>query len=124
MGAMREMKMKEHELEDFIVFEENNDYEGETWRFYITLKGNEDAVSAIEDLIGSVDEYGDYYNISILKKLHRYTIDKTAMAGYMPSASVIDGTLDIGKLKKAAADFTNSAIEDPLYKGGITEFFR
>ena len=41
-------------MSDYYVFVERNDWEGETWRFYIPVEENEEA---IDELVGLLEKY-------------------------------------------------------------------
>lgn len=98
----------------FIEFVENNDWEGETWSFWIPQEGNEDAIAKLTEIIVDDDSYqiGDkpLEDEKQLDFLIERTKDET---GYMARHHKLSGLLKIPKKKDAAA------IRESLYKGGI-----
>lgn len=96
---------------------ERNDYEGETWHFYVKYEENRDAIKFLEAKIKERREmgYNDYCfgviytSMTLLGALP----DDTS---YMRTHTIINRPLDLVSI--AAVDWS----EDPLYNGGIRDF--
>lgn len=104
----------------FIRFTERNEWEGETWRFYLQVDGNEDEITKLRRLLA---EAAKRSKIGL-----DYTLDDTLMPeadvdvlvdstsdGYMPAHNKVTGRF------KCPDDLGERANE--LYKGSIEEFF-
>jgi len=88
---------------DYIKYTEFNDWEGETWHFYIPIKGNEEAVT---DLRGICD--GECYCVAdeLIPEEEVDVLVKHSAVGYMRKHNKLSGKL--------------TPTED-LYKGGIVK---
>jgi len=102
----------------YVLFEEDNDWEGEVWAFFIPYEGNEDQLTKLENLIDGAGPYAVY-----LAKEDRYTKKEVkkhvrhATEGYLDSHNRVRGKLC--KLPESV-DWDS---EDPFFKGGIRAFF-
>lgn len=100
-----------------VAFIEENDWEGETWSFYISLEGNEDAIERLADLVADLEQFdvSDPMSRDDAEVLCRHS--KT---GYMDfHTQCLDLQLDIDSLEEHCE---SSSAEDILYKGGIEEY--
>ncbi len=93
---------------------EHNEWEGETWHFYIPVDGNEEE---LEKLRSSID--GEIYKLS--KKT--YEEDKITTlceddddAGYMAKHNKLEG--------KFVFEQPSDKNTEPLYKGGIRKMMK
>jgi hypothetical protein len=103
----------------FIKFTERNQHEGETWRFYLQVDGNEDQITKLRRLLAG-------YNVkpSISYELDDQLLEETTVdalvehgddEGYMPAHNKVVGRF------VCPDDLGHRA--DELYKGSIEEFF-
>lgn len=95
---------------------ENNDWEGERWCFYLPVEGNEGTLKFLNDALD-----GDTYAITkeYLTEAEVNALVKFGGAGYMDLHTKLNGIVDLKKLQKAM----ENPMDDPLYKGGIADFF-
>ena len=105
---------------------EANDHEGETWRFYIPLEGNEEALSILAELLDEDREGNrdaclyDYGLGGVAFEDEVDTLEKFSDGGYTAAHNKLDGKLDVTPLLSA----TPTEIHAALYKGGIRDFVR
>jgi len=123
-------------LTDCLVLTEHNDHEGETWRFFVPLNGNEDALDLVEKYVRQVHNRDDYpYEVTHMR-VHLGTIKVLANDdGYLPSHTILQ-RLDFVKVQAKIAHLLRDPTEedededdevegpdyeteDPLYKGGL-----
>lgn len=120
------------ELTECLHLVEKNDWEGETWHFYVPLAGNEEAVDIVEDFVkrlaAECDHPSDLSYTCKREKLHLDTVAKLGgSSGYMDEHNVIE-KLDLAKVR--AVDWhaleprsgDEPALKDHLYKGGLRNF--
>lgn len=100
----------------FLDFTEINDHEGETWRFWLQVDGNEEALEKLRGLIVTAD-IGDEYTLAT-EPVDESTVDslvKYGRSGYRPFETKVTGVFtcpdDLGEWG------------DDLYKGRITGMF-
>jgi hypothetical protein len=103
-------------MTNYYMFVEHNDYEGETWNFYIPMsKEHRDAIAA---LIESTDEFDSPYEIGEETYSEcdvNHYVDHADVTGYMPS------DIKCGPLRQRLIDLfpvINITEDDPFYKGG------
>jgi len=103
----------------YVRFIEHNDWEGESWNFYLQVEGNENALLRLEEMLPADNE--DYeldLTVPYTKKLVK-TLVKHSRTGYMRYHNRVDGVLDIDLLD--SIDWEDGPA--PFYKGGIKDFF-
>lgn len=118
----------------FIKLTEENEWEGETWRFWLQVDGNEDELARLRGAIDSVaqlydgGEPGCPFTLAALSQIKDESYVDTLIeqaeeedGGYMASDDKVTGVLKVPDWP-APADF-GSQIEQDLYKGGIRELF-
>lgn len=105
----------------FARYTENNEHEGETWVFWLQYDGNEDALSALDDLIAEAvgDSEPEEYELDLDTLIPEWEVDtlvKHGGQGYMDYHHKVTGKLtlpsDLGEY-----------LED-LYKGGVKKLFK
>lgn len=107
---------------NFVSFIENNDNEGESWRFWLQYDGNKKAIDNLFTLFNTFDD--DWMEES-------YTLDLTPVPeeevdilvkhtddGYMPYENKVVGKLDFPEPEDS------ESFNDMLYKGGIQDYFK
>ena len=106
--------------EPFWRLTEHNDYEGETWHFYVRVAGNEDAIAFLEAELDKRDDDDARSDFPYRHRTIQSSIDAIGMmpddTGYMGTHNLVPGRLDLERLR--AADWN----DDPLYKGGLCKF--
>jgi len=107
----------------FVTFIEINDWEGETWRFYIPI--SETNLPALQVLSPALISrgLGDTYKLDLSPVDESY-VDKVvekSRSGYMAYHNKCAGTL---RLPEKFFDLSNEDFERALYKGGIEDFVK
>lgn len=101
-------------MTDYARLTEHNEWEGETWHFYIPREGNVDALVTLENLIDEEDPDGETFELAD----RDFTEDEvtllvnygdTSQNGYLAGHNKLDGKL------KPVTDM------DRLYKSGIRD---
>lgn len=100
-------------MKQYYKFTEVNDWEGETWHFYIPVDGNKREIAKLKK---EVD--GEFYivNDELLPENEVDILCKHSDGGYMTTHNKLKGKLEIPNEK-------GRSIEDALYKGGICDNF-
>lgn len=117
----------------YVTFIERNDHEGETWRFYIPIANNLDALEVLGSALAIRDaalakEFGyeedePQYELDCtpLPAATVRTLVEHSDGGYMADHQLLVGRLVLPPEFRATMSDPN---EDPLYKGGIRDFMR
>ena len=107
---------------DYIVFQEYNSHEGETWEYYINY--DEELLSILEELGEKLDCAGisDSFSASLVED-----VDKEEVLKRLCNTSYAPGVRFIGELRKENVkkllDIDMQTVhEDCLYKGGIMNY--
>ena len=112
---------------NYVTFTEDNDYEGETWRFYIPIEGNEKALAELDEGLKEAageDPYDEFpYHLDdnpIPEAQVDYLVGNLADdTGYMPAFNKLAGQL----LLPVGLDWSSEDnFDDHLYKGGIKDW--
>lgn len=101
----------------FVKFIEINDHEGETWRFYLQVDGNEKALEELKKRIAAEIKYDEYTLTD--ERLTESDVDvlvRHSDCGYMDYENKVTGTLVLPYEKGVT-------IDEVLYKGGIRDLF-
>jgi len=116
----------------FVPFTEENDWEGETWRFWLQLTGNEAEIEKLGNLLikQATGEDGEKreipYSIDLSDELTEaevdLLVDHAHGTSYMSSETKVTGTFTCPEGPDVHAD-QDDGDDDPFYKGGITELF-
>jgi hypothetical protein len=97
----------------YVRFTEENDWEGETWHFYLRVQGNEEALQRLAELVNDSEEYtldlGKHFSEAEVTTL----VDNADGGGYMADHNRADGRL---------GDLPDDP--DRLYKGQIVDFVK
>lgn len=100
----------------FISLTENNDHEGETWRYWLQLDGNEEHLEHLRAAIAGADEEETYELAAADDAVPESEVDvlvKHTGCGYTTYENKVTGVLTVGD------DFDI----DALYKGGASSYF-
>ncbi|HEV2929122.1 MAG TPA: hypothetical protein VGW74_10560 [Propionibacteriaceae bacterium] len=101
-------------MSTYATFRENNAWEGEVWRHYIPIEGNEGALSTLASILSDRQDTGYSLDVSPLDEA---TVDARVArphdCGYMAAHTKLSGRLVLPG--KPLAD------DDWLYKGGIAD---
>lgn len=129
---MKPKPKKKQSNPQYFRFTEDNEWEGETWHFYIPVKGNEEAVASIRASIERINEYnaankGCEIQYSFSAKLYtRNQIDALIdcdddECSYMAAHNRLCGYLKAPKLAVILNEDSISEWTKHFYKGGIAE---
>lgn len=105
----------------FVKFTETNHWEGETWRFYLQVDGNEDEITKLRRLLADAtkaSKIGLDYTLDdklMPEAAVDAIVDNCDDDGYMPAHNKVTGQF------RCPDDLGERANE--LYKGSIEEFF-
>lgn len=102
---------------EFVRFTENNDWEGESWNFWLQVDGNQDQLKRLKEL---ADETCGVYELDLDETRTEDYVDlrvKDAWSGYNCSDNKVVGTL------QDLPEVVDWDYDDPFYKGRIEEFF-
>lgn len=105
----------------FVKFTEHNEWEGETWNFWLQVNGNETALAKLADAlrVGVADSEPEYELASIGSAVAESTVDDLIEhaddEGYMCAHNKVTGVLTV---PDDLGDYL-----DKLYKGQITNLF-
>ena len=107
----------------FVPFVEKNDWEGETWTFWLQLDGNEFELAKLHELLFEERfEYEPAYSIDMNDAEDEEVVDRIcarARGGYNDSDSKITGKFTCPELSP-----TMECLDDNFYKGRIEDHFR
>jgi hypothetical protein len=107
----------------FVPFTEENEWEGETWIFWLQLDGNEDELVRLHELTYESDTY--HLNLDDIES--ERTVDRMvrrAEVGYMYSDNKVTGRFLCPELTTKEHLRLNEVLNDLFYKGGIQTYFR
>ena len=96
---------------NFIRFTEHNDWEGESWNFYIPLEGNEEAIDRLRDSVkkeGAFEVGSRAYPETVVDLLC-----EESRSGYLVFENKLSGKLTF------TGEESLERLFDRLYKGGI-----
>lgn len=102
-------------MKTYAKFTEINDWEGETWNFYIPIKGNEKAMDLIDALIDGREEY-------FLRRGKAFTEQEIdALCARESSTSYMNKHNKVSKILELPESVDFDADDDPFYKGKCWE---
>lgn len=106
-------------MTEYVKFTEHNEWEGETWYFWIPLEGNRDALKTLADALDGDDSEDERYALD-LEPVPEYDVDvlvRHSDIGYMHTHNKLAGILTLPEnLVALIADD-----DAPFYKGGIRD---
>lgn len=81
---------------EFYHITEHNDWEGETWKFYLVKEGNEKFMDKLKKAVEKHDEYGDTLEIGdeLVPESEVDILVKHATNGYMKTHNKVDKIID------------------------------
>lgn len=106
----------------FVPFTEENDHEGETWRFWLQYTGNETEIEKLAVLLIKLS-YGNEdfpYKLDLNDLLNEHdatVIVEHGQSGYMDYENLVPGTFACPTVENDEDD------ADIFYKGRITRYF-
>lgn len=101
----------------FVKFVEHNDWEGETWVFWLQQNGNEDDLAKLAELIGDDSEDYELDQNAVLSERDVDVLVKHGNVG----ASYLDAHTKVTGVLVLPDDLADDL--DALYKGGLRDLF-
>jgi len=99
----------------FIKFTEHNEWEGETWMFYLQLDENENEIKKLKNLIKKREDYEIQDKIFDEKEVN--ILVDNSQSGYLAFHNKVIGKFNCNNIILSKND-------DNLYKGGIRDLFK
>jgi hypothetical protein len=100
----------------YATFTEDNGWEGETWRFYVPVEGNEHALHELQDLLDGLDD--DSFELDLNPISEEWVASRVALdeGSYIAAHTRLEGKLVLPEI----------GVEDHegLYKGGIATWIK
>lgn len=107
----------------FVPFVEKNDWEGETWTFWLQLDGNEDELVRLYELVSDNETYElDLCDIESEEAVDRM-VDR-ADVGYYYSDNKVSGRFICPDIDGSWATDRQEWLDNKFYKGRIEDHFR
>lgn len=111
----------------FVKFTEHNDWEGETWHWFLPLDGNEGRLEKLYNLIIDIDPDGDGYELDLEGPLTESEVDilvKHSDRGYCHTYNKVEGVmLDFSHSEVTYTAWDSDQPEIDLGKGSIENLF-
>ncbi len=106
------------EQNGYVRLIEHNDWEGETWNFYVPVLGNEDQLNKIDNGIFKY-QHGETYKLDRSRLTEEEVDERVSMGGggYMARHNKYKGIIDEEILDVALQD--KDSFFSYLYKGGL-----
>lgn len=105
---------------NYAKFTEVNDWEGETWHFWLPIEGNEDALDALHSVLDT-DEYE--LDLTPVPEFEVDVLVKHTDTGYMAYHNKLAGTLTLTGDDLEKLEDTEGKVGF-FYKGKISEYLR
>lgn len=109
----------------YATFIEHNDHEGEIWKFYIPIEGNEIALQQLGDILAQIDDEEMFeLDKTPLSEFEVAVLVKHTESGYMDQHNKLKGTLVITDdlPDEPDSDRGQERLVDLFYKGRIEEW--
>ena len=114
----------------FVKFTEHNDWEGESWNFWLQLDGNEQELAKLKSFLNDNDlEDNPGYMLDMTPVLENEVdiLVKHSDGGYMSDHTKVEGTFtmpDMVEDEEADDDAAYEFANDNFYKGDIARHFK
>jgi arylamine N-acetyltransferase len=111
-----------------VRLKENNEWEGETWRFWLQRNGNEEALDQLADVLESYPLLSETFTLDLEHEKTEDQVDELVQqaiedyeqdGGYTYEHNKITGTLVWPTEEKSMENWTQD-----LNKGSIKDFFK
>lgn len=106
----------------YVKFTEHNEWEGETWHFWIPLQGNTDELKRLDQIIARNPEMNEFYELDLTPVSEAEVgacVAQSSNTDYLPEHNKLTGTLRL-----PADDAITDNKSDLLYKGGIRDYMQ
>lgn len=102
----------------YLKLTENNDWEGETWHFFVPVEGNEEALKLLREKVASFG--GEEFEVDqrLYPESEVDLLVKNAEVGYLREYYKLEGKVLTQKLREIIAD---EDFTEKFYKGGIRD---
>lgn len=111
---------------NFVKFTENNDWEGESWNFWLQLDDNEEEIEKLNQFL-TKNDVGEAYELDMtpVSEEEVDTLVKHSRSGYMTYENKVTGAFTMPEYEDdgqedSAYEFAN----DNFYKGDIERCFK
>jgi hypothetical protein len=110
----------------FVEFKEHNDWEGETWRFWLQHDGNEKEIHQLTTILNEHDRLGDYYEVDLtpIDESDVDTLVKHSRSGYMSYENKVTGKFICPEFTEKDKENPDEWMSNNFYKGGIKAHFK
>jgi hypothetical protein len=106
-------------MTDYVKFTEENDWEGETWHFYIPVDGNQLTLSVLAAALETSPIESYTLDLTPIPESEVDTLVKHTEVGYTADHTKLSGVL---LLAPDTVDQLSAYDTDPFYKGEIAKF--
>jgi len=106
---------------EYTPFVEHDIWEGETWKFYIQLEGNETAIEALRDHLTDDEDASEVFEMPEVDPLSEDDVDDLVAHGgygYLPFHTKLEGTLDVDPL----LELEGAELTEALGRGRICDY--
>jgi hypothetical protein len=107
-----------------VAFTEHNAWHGESWRFWLQVDGNEDALARLAVYLEHTGS-GTYVlepTPVVTEAQARDVVEHNTGGVYMPAEQMVEGRMQL--LRAAQILDVSDPLDDVLYKGRIDTLFR
>lgn len=113
-------------MSDYVRLTEHNEWEGETWHFYVPVEGNEAALQAMHNVIRDLSNQAPDEHPYVLRLDETFTAEQvetlvttpSSAASYLAEHNRMAGVLTLPD--DLMAEFATAGM-DKLYKGGLRD---
>lgn len=108
----------------FRKFTEKNEWEGETWHFWLQVDGNEAALERLGKILGEPDKGAPYQLTEEIRPESEVdALVENAEEGYLYSQNKATGVMTIPDHWTDGGE-QGQEVADALYKGGVTSLLK
>jgi hypothetical protein len=117
-------------MKEFVKFTEHNDWEGETWNFWLQLDENEADLETLAEFLEQFDPDGETFELDMTPVPEREVdiVVKHTDQGYMDYHNKVEGTLTLPEIDLDAVatddDLGYEWLQDNFSKGDIAGHFK
>jgi hypothetical protein len=119
---VRKVIAMEATVTDYVRFTENNEWEGETWHFYIPTRGNEEALKELKYLLDEVGSETYEVDLTTIPELEVDILVKHTEFGYLAYQNKLVGRLAL--TPEVMKNLREGGDDGPFYKGKIKDYMR
>lgn len=102
----------------YIPFIEYSDIDGETWKFYIPVEGNEEALDALREHIVDDDEASEFFEVADVEPLSEADVDDLVDGDGRGTQHRLEGVFDANDL----LELGGGELREALHGGRIRDY--